>query len=95
MAHVIVSKYCDHLPLHRQERIIARHGVKLSRKTLCGWVMQAADVLRPVVGAMRDQVLQSRVIHTDDTPVQVQDPEKKRKTRKAYLWPYVSDPDHP
>lgn len=95
LAHVIVSKYCDHLPLHRQERIIARHGVTLSRKTLCGWVMQAADVLQPVVDAMRAQVLQSRVLHTDDTPVRVQDPEKKRTTRKAYLWPYVGDPDHP
>lgn len=95
LAHVIVSKYCDHLPLHRQERIIARHGVELSRKTLCGWVMQAAEALRPVAEAMRAEVLQSRVIHTDDTPVQVQDPEKRRATRKAYLWPYVGDADHP
>ena len=74
---------------------MARHGVELSRKTLCGWVMQSADVLAPVVEAMCAEVLQSRVIHTDDTPVQVQDPEKKRTTRKAYLWPYVGDPDHP
>jgi transposase len=95
LAHVIVSKYCDHLPLHRQERIIARHGVELSRKTLCGWVLQAAEVLRPVAEAMCARVLQSRVIHTDDTPVRVQDLEKKRTTRKAYLWPYVGDPDHP
>lgn len=95
LSHVIVSKYCDHLPLHRQEGIMARHGVEISRKTLCGWVMQSAEVLEPVVEAMRAEVLQSLVIHTDDTPVQVQDPEKKRTTRKAYLWPYVGDPDHP
>jgi len=95
IAHVITSKYCDHLPLHRQEKILARHGIELSRKTLCGWTLQAAALLAPVVFAMTDRVLQSRVIHTDDTPVRVQDPDKKRTTRKAYLWPYVGDADNP
>jgi len=95
LAHVITSKYCDHLPLHRQERIIGRHGVHLSRKTLCGWVLQCAEVLRPVVDAMREAVLRSKVIHTDDTPVKVQDQNKERTTRKAYLWPYVGDGNHP
>lgn len=95
LAHVITSKYCDHLPLHRQEGILKRHGVELSRKTLCDWVIRSAFVLEPVVEAMTARVLQSKVIHTDDTPVQVQDPEKKRATRKAYLWPYVGDEDQP
>jgi len=95
LAHVIVSKYCDHLPLHRMERIFMRHGVELSRKTLCGWVLQTAQVLKPLMDAMREAVLQSVVIHTDDTPVQVQDKEKNRRTRKAYLWPYVGDAGHP
>jgi transposase len=95
LAHVITSKYCDHLPLHRQERIIARHGVQLSRKTLCDWVLQSAQVLRPVVDAMRAEVLQSKVIHTDDTPVRIQDKKKNRTTRKAYLWPYLGDAGHP
>ena len=95
LAHIITSKYCDHLPLHRQERIIARHGIHLSRKTLCDWVLQTADVLAPVVDAMREEVLQSKVIHTDDTPVRVQDQNKKRTTSKAYLWPYVGDAEHP
>lgn len=95
LAHIITSKYCDHLPLHRQEQMIARHGVHLSRKTLCDWVMQTADVLASVIDAMREKVLLSKVIHTDDTPVRVQDPKKKRTTRKAYLWPYVGDGEHP
>lgn len=95
LAHVITSKFCDHVPLHRQERIFARHGLDLSRKTLCDWILQSADVLRPVVEAMKECVLQSKVIHTDDTPVQVQDKQKKRATRKAYLWPYVGDEQHP
>jgi len=95
LAHVITSKYCDHLPLHRQERIFARHGISLSRKTLCDWVLQSADVLKPVAEAMKERVLRSKVIHTDDTPVRVQDKQKKRSTRKAYLWPYVGDGAHP
>ncbi len=95
LAHVITSKYCDHLPLHRQERIFARHGLDLSRKTLCDWTLQSAAVVRPVVEAMREHVLGSKVIHTDDTPVHVQDKQKKRITRKAYLWPYVGDARHP
>ncbi len=95
LAHVITSKYCDHLPLHRQEGILKRHGVELSRKTLCDWVIRSAFVLEPVVEAMTQRVLQSKVLHTDDTPVRVLDPEKKRTTRKAYLWPYVGDEDHP
>jgi len=95
IAHVLTSKYCDHLPLHRQEKIFKRHGVELSRKTLCGWTLQSAALLAPVAAAMTQAVLESRVIHTDDTPVQVQDPEKKRRTRKAYLWPYLGDAAHP
>lgn len=95
LAHVITSKYCDHLPLYRQEGILRRHGVELSRKTLCDWVIRSAFVVEPVVEAMRERVLQSKVLHTDDTPVRVQDPEKKRTTRKAYLWPYAGDREHP
>jgi transposase len=95
LAHVITSKYCDHLPLHRQEGIFQRHGVDLSRKTLCDWVIKSAFVLEPLVEAMIARLLQSKVLHTDDTPVQVQDPDKRRATRKAYLWPYVGDEDNP
>lgn len=95
LAHVITSKYCDHLPLHRLEQIFARHGVDLSRKTLCDWVLRCAEVLRPVVGGMADDVLRSHVIHTDDTPVQVQVPGKKRKSHRAFLWTYVGDGEHP
>jgi transposase len=92
LAHVITNKYCDHLPLHRQESIFARQGVDLSRKTLCDWMMQSAAVLEPVVKAMKREVLQSYSIHTDDTPVPVQD---KGSTHRAYLWVYLGDAEHP
>lgn len=92
LAHVITNKYCDHLPLHRQESIFGRQGVDLSRKTLCDWVMQSAAVLEPVVKAMKREVLQSHCIKTDDTPVPVQD---TGQTHRAYLWVYLGDENHP
>jgi transposase len=95
LAHVITSKYADHLPLHRQEGIFARHGIELSRSTLCGWAMTSAELLEPVAKAMRRQVLQSFLIHTDDTPVQVLTSEKPHATHRGSLWVYVGDANHP
>jgi len=95
LAHVITSKYCDHLPLYRQESILARHGVELSRKTLCDWVLRSAEILKPIVDAMKKEVVKSHVIHTDDTPIQTLIRGKKGHSHRAYLWPYVGDTDHP
>jgi len=92
LAHVITSKYCDHLPLHRQEGILARQGLDLTRSTLCEWVMASADALAPVVRAMKTQILRSAAVNTDDTPLPVQD---ESKTHQAHLWVYVGDAAHP
>ncbi|MBI1785853.1 IS66 family transposase [Candidatus Sumerlaeota bacterium] len=92
LAHVITGKYCDHLPLHRQESILARHGLNLSRKTLCGWAMKSAEVLEPVVREMKKELLRSAAIHSDDTPVPVLEP---TRTHRAYLWTYLGDEAHP
>jgi transposase len=72
LAHVIVGKFCDHLPLYRCERMLARFGVSLSRSTLCDWLAQSAALLRPLWELLKGRVLQSCVIQTDDTPVRVQ-----------------------
>src|SRR5438093_5178472 len=80
LAHIAVSKYGDHLPLYRQERIFARQGVELSRRTTCDWMGVCADLLSPLWKAMLLRVLLSRVIQTDDTPVPVQDPATGAKT---------------
>lgn len=94
VAHVITSKYCDHLPLYRQEFMLARHGVELSRKTLCGWVMTAADKVQRLVELMKREVLASNVVHTDDTPVRVQgDGDNGAFTGR--FWVYVGDEAHP
>ncbi len=68
LAHLIVSKYADHLPLYRLERIYERQGVFLPRSTLCDWLAACADLLRPWYALMVRVVLQSRALHTDETP---------------------------
>ena len=93
MAHVLTSKYADHLPLNRLEGIFARHGVELTRSTLCDWVAAGARLLRPVVDVMKQGVLASRKIHTDDTPVPVLD-KSREVTRTGRLWVYLGDADH-
>ena len=94
LAHVAVSKYGDHLPLHRQEWIFQRHGVELSRKTMCGWMAQCAELVSPLFDLMKQRVLSSKVMQTDDTPVAVLDPALPR-TRTGRIWTYVGDGDHP
>ena len=94
LAHLIVSKFCDHLPLYRCERLLARFGVTLSRSTLCDWLAQSAVLLRPLWELLRAQVLQSRVIQTDDTPVRVQ-AQAGVAAHQGRLWVQVGDTDHP
>ena len=94
LSYVIVSKYADHLPMHRLERILDRHGITLARSTLCDWAAQSAEALRPLVDLMVREVLASTVIHTDDTPVKVQD-RTRTTTRTGRVWVYLGDEAHP
>lgn len=94
LAHIIVSKYAYHLPLNRQEEMMKRQGVALSRKTTCGWMMACADLLTPLYDLMKSEVLASKVIHTDDTTTPVQDPDLT-KTRTGRVWTYIGDAGHP
>jgi transposase len=94
LSYVIVSKYGDHCPLHRLEGILNRHGIEIARSTMCDWAAQCADVLRPLYDRMVDQVRASTVIHTDDTPVKVQD-RSRTQTRTGRFWVYLGDDDHP
>jgi transposase len=95
LAHVITSKYGDHLPLYRLEHIFARHGVDIVRSTMCGWMAAAATLLGPLYDLMKQRVRNSRVIHTDDTPVPVQDPAFPGKTKTGRLWVYCGDESNP
>lgn len=90
LAHVMIQKYCDHLPLYRQSEIFARDGIDLDRSTLAGWVGQTAALLRPLLEALAKEVMGSSVLFGDDTPVPVLDP-GRGKTKEGRLWAYVRD----
>ena len=90
LAHLLVSKYCDHLPLYRQSEIFAREGLELDRSTLSDWVGQAAWLLDPVVAGIRRHVFAAEKIHGDDTTVPVLAPGLGR-TKTGRLWVYVRD----
>jgi len=87
LAHVVVSKYVDHLPLYRLERIFLRQGVDLSRSTLCGWVADVATALTPIGDELRRQVTAATYLQTDDTPVTILEP--SGGSRKGRLWTYL------
>jgi transposase len=90
LAHVLVAKYCDHLPLYRREDIYAREGVELDRATLADWVGGASQLLAPLVEAIRRHVMSAAKLHADDTPVPVLAP-GLGKTKTGRLWTYVRD----
>jgi transposase len=94
LAYVITSKLGDHLPLYRLEHIFARQGVEVARSTMCSWLLAAAELLRPLTDLMTARVRQSRVIHTDETRVPVQDP-GSGKCRSGRLWTYIGDRANP
>jgi transposase len=94
LAHLIVSKYTDHLPLHRLERIYERQGVLLPRSTLSDWLAACAGLLQPLYELMVSVVLESRALHTDDTTVKLQDP-VTHLLSTARLWGYLGDAGHP
>ena len=95
LAHVVISKYLDHQPLYRLEGIFRRHDMDIKRSTMCGWASGCADLLAPLYELMGKEILQSKVINTDDTPVRVQDKNLDQKTRKGRIWIYCGDQHHP
>jgi transposase len=89
LTQVIVSKYEDHLPLYRQEKIYRqRHGVNLSRQTLCGWVDAAADWLSPIYREMKARLVAGNYLQVDETPIRYLDPDVKGKSQQGWLWTY-------
>jgi len=90
LAHVLVSKYCDHLPLYRQSQMFARQGVELDRSTLANWVGGATWWLEPLRARLAEHVFDSQKLFADDTPIPVLDPGRGR-TRTGRLWVYARD----
>jgi len=90
VASVLVAKYADHLPLYRQEQILARQGIEIDRSTLANWVGYAAAELKPIWAHMRDDVLSSTKIFIDETRAPVLDP-GRGKTKTGYFWAIARD----
>jgi len=89
LAHVMIAKFADHLPLYRQESIFGRAGLAIPRSTLAQWVGVTGVQLQPLVDALRDVVLGQSVVHADETPVQMLAPGSK-KTHRSYVWAYAT-----
>ena len=92
LAHTVLSKYGDYLPLYRQEDILSRHGIIIRRSTLCDCVAATADLLKPLYDLMGDRVRASHVIHTDDTGIKMLD---VGQCRNCKFWGYAGDKDNP
>ena len=90
LAHVLVGKFADHLPLYRQAQIYSRQGIDLDRSTLAGWVGKAAFHLEPVVDRLAEHLRSSSKLFMDETPVPVLDPGRGR-TKTGYLWVLARD----
>ena len=94
LADLIAGKYAEHLPLYRLQERYRRAGIELSMSTLCGWVAEVAERAAPIVEAMKQHVLASRKVHTDDTPITVLDPSAEPvHSRRGYMWVYISEHD--
>jgi transposase len=90
LAHVMVQKYCNHLPLYRQSQIYARESITISRPTMSGWVGQCSKLLDPLIEELRRTIFSADKIHGDDTTIKVLEPGRK-KTKTGRIWTYVLD----
>src|SRR5690606_24092275 len=92
LAMLLTTKYVDGLPLHRFEKVLARHGIDIPRQTLARWVIQCGEHLQPLLNLMRDRLLGSRVIHCDETRVQVMKEPDREPTSQSWMWVQTGGP---
>lgn len=92
LAMLLTTKYVDGLPLHRFETVLSRHGIDIPRQTLARWVIQCGEHLQPLLNLMRDRLLESPVIHCDETRVQVLKEPDRDPTSQSWMWVQASGP---
>ena len=93
LAQIVIDKYVDHLPLHRQMQRFERSGVKLPYSTLTDWVSSTCKLIEPLYEALKKEVLKSSYLHVDETPIKVLDKDKKGQTHRGYYWVYQNSID--
>lgn len=86
LAMLLTTKYVDGLPLHRFETVLSRHGIEISRQTLARWIIQCSEHLQPLLNLMRDRLLESPIIHCDETRVQVLKEPDRDPTNQSWMW---------
>jgi transposase len=89
LAHMMIAKFIDHLPLDRQEKIFGRAGLAIPQSTLADWVGPCGVHLQALVDALREELLTHRILHADETPVAMLKP-GQGKTHRAYIWSYCT-----
>lgn len=92
LAMLLITKYVDGLPLHRFEKVLGRHGIDIPRQTLARWDIQCGEHLQPLLNLMRDQLLESRVIHCDETRVQVLKEQDREPSSQSWMWVQTGGP---
>jgi len=95
VAHTIVAKYCDHLPLYRQESIWSRMDIEMPRSSLCGWILKTAEICEPLVQLLRKIVIADNYVQADETTVQVLGEKNRKNTTKSYMWCYRGGGEKP
>jgi transposase len=91
LAHLLTSKYADHIPLNRLQGMLRRHRIDIRVASLCDWVGRMADLLRPIYDGLRTELLAGRLIQSDDTPVPYRLESLKEQTATGYLWTYLRE----
>jgi transposase len=86
LAHIAVAKFCDHLPLYRQEQIYSRDGIHLTRQVMADWMIKLGSGLKPLIGLMHERILDAPAVHADETPVKILTKNGARTSHQAYMW---------
>jgi len=92
VAHIAVSKYADGLPLYRQEKIFSRYGIELSRQTMAGWMVKAAECCNPLMDLLYKELHSGPLVNVDETPLQVLNEPGRENTTKSYMWVFRGGP---
>lgn len=93
LAQIVIDKYVDHLPLHRQQQRFSRDGINIPYSTITDWVSSTCTLITPLYEALKKKVLQSPYLHVDETPLKVLDKDKKGSTHRGYYWVYHNSLD--
>lgn len=91
LSHILISKYVDHLPLERQEKIFQRHGIRIAKTTMSDWMRRACEKLEPLLESLKSKMLDSRIVNCDETTLMVQNNARGGPKINGYLWSYIGD----